>query len=383
MDREKELMLAEIGAQPAYLEECLAGALEQDVAAHLARGEARGLEHVFIIGCGDSYFAGLATRAAFQRYAGLRVEPMQALEFSRYFVRDLPARSLVLAVSNSGEVTRTVEGASLARRHGARTIAITAAAGSSLAAAVDGVVLTRTPPNIKQGIDKVVVTPGTLTYLGSLVALYTLAFALGTQGGAVAADEIAAGRRELARTAEIVRQTIPAVTPLIDAYAGGAGAREARGFYVLGGGPNYGTAHVAMAKLIEAVRSPAVAVEMEEWAHEQYFLTGSGTQSIVLAPRGACHDRALEQMRAMRAVGGTVVAVAGADDGAAAALADLVLPVAGEVAEEFTPITYKTWAELFACYLAHHRGVAFFGFDQSARREINFQQIFASATIAG
>jgi len=380
MDREKELMLAEIAAQPPYLDECLSGAMEQDVARGLEQLDVAGLRRLYLIGCGDSHYAGLATRLAFQRYSGLQVEPVQALEFSRYLVDDLPRDSAVLAVSNSGEVTRTVEGAKLARARGALTIAITAAPESSLARASDAVILTKTPPNIKEGDDRIIVTPGTLTYLGSLVVLYELAFALGRLGGEVDSMRIAAGRRELARTTEIVRATIPLVTPAVDSYA--EAARGATEFYVLGGGPNYATALTAVAKLFEAVRTPASAVEMEEWAHEQYFLTGAGTQSIVLAPPGACRDRALEQMRAMRAVGGTVVAVAAADDREAAAHADMVLPVPGDVAEEFTPITYKTWAELFACYLAHHRNVAFFGFDHSARRDINFQQIFASASTA-
>ena len=379
MDREKELMLAEIAEQPGYLEQCLNGSLAADVAAQLDHLDLDGLQHLYLIGCGDSHFAGLATRLAFQRYGGVHVEPVQALEFSRYLVESLPPHSAVIAVSNSGEVTRTVEGARLARARGAHTIAVTAAASSSLATSADAVILTRTPPNIKEGADTIVVTPGTLTYLGSLTVLYELAFALGARLG-VAAVRIAQGRQELARTAAIVRETIPAITPLIDSYA--AQARDSREFYILGGGPNYGTALIAMAKLFEAVRCPASAVELEEWAHEQYFLTQQGTQSVVIAPPGAGRDRALEQMRAMRAVGGTVVAVGDAADEEVRAAADVLFPVPGRVAEEFTPITYKTWAELFSCYLAHHRGVAFFGFDHGPRREINFQQIFSSASIA-
>src|SRR6185437_2275114 len=108
MDREKELMLAEIAEQPGYLEQCLGGTLARDIAARLAAANLEQLEHVYLIGCGDSHFAGLATRLAFQRYAGVHVEPVQALEFSRYLVDSLPAHSAVIAVSNSGEVTRTV-----------------------------------------------------------------------------------------------------------------------------------------------------------------------------------------------------------------------------------------------------------------------------------
>lgn len=378
MDREKELMLTEIAAQPDFLEQYLA-TIEQDIDARLSAHALHTLRHLFIIGCGDSHYAGLAVRYAFQRYSGLHVEPVEALEFSRYLVHGLPRDSAVLAVSNSGEVSRTVEGTRLARDRGALTIGITAIEESSLARASDVVVLTKTPPNIKQGDDALIVTPGTLTYLGSLAVLYALAFVLGRRVGSADQGHLAEGRRQLTRAAAILRDTIPLVTPLVDRYA--ATVTDASEFYILGGGPNYATALVATAKLFEAVRTPASAVQMEEWAHEQYFLTGPGTHSIVIAPPGNCRDRAMEQMRAMRAVGGSVVAVADVDDSEVAEMADLVLPVPGRVAEEFAPITYKTWSELFSCYLAHHRGVAFFGFDHAARREINFQQIFASATM--
>ena len=43
--------------------------------------------HIYITGCGDSYFAGLAARYAFARYAGVPTEALEALEFGRYSAR--------------------------------------------------------------------------------------------------------------------------------------------------------------------------------------------------------------------------------------------------------------------------------------------------------
>ena len=40
--------------------------------------------HIYITGCGDSYFAGLAARYAFTRYAGIPTDALEALEFGRY-----------------------------------------------------------------------------------------------------------------------------------------------------------------------------------------------------------------------------------------------------------------------------------------------------------
>ena len=53
------------------------------------------------------------------------------MEFSRYLVEDLPKNSFVFGVSNSGTVSRTIEGVRLAREKGAWTFAVTVNAGSN------------------------------------------------------------------------------------------------------------------------------------------------------------------------------------------------------------------------------------------------------------
>src|SRR5204863_9136600 len=78
---------------------------------------------------------------------------------------------------------------------------------------------------------------------------------------------------------------------------------------VVGGGPSLGTALFGRAKLIESAHALGGAHELEEWAHEEFFCTGPGTMTIVVAPPGASHDRAVEQLEAASKVGATTVAV--------------------------------------------------------------------------
>jgi sugar/nucleoside kinase (ribokinase family) len=84
-----------------------------------------GIEHLYLVGCGDSYFAGAATALAFQKHAGIRAEGIHALEMARYRVRYLPERSTVVCISFSGKVGRTIEAAKQARRFGHRVVALT------------------------------------------------------------------------------------------------------------------------------------------------------------------------------------------------------------------------------------------------------------------
>ena len=109
MEDEKTMMLREIAMQPEFVE-----AQHRWHAANMRRrSPARDpgtLQNGFMIGCGDSYCAGLAARQFMMRATGRYVEPVEALEFSRYLVGDLPANSFVFGISNSGTVSRTIEG---------------------------------------------------------------------------------------------------------------------------------------------------------------------------------------------------------------------------------------------------------------------------------
>src|SRR5919197_2840412 len=109
-----EHMLAGIEAQPAYL---------RGGAARALHAAARELplplpSRIYLVGCGDSHYAGLATRFVFERWAGIPTEALESLEFSRYAVQSAPPDALVVAVSNSGRVARTVECVLAARARG-------------------------------------------------------------------------------------------------------------------------------------------------------------------------------------------------------------------------------------------------------------------------
>src|SRR5260370_17964892 len=86
---------------------------------------ARGVEPLYLTGCGDSAFAGQAATLAFRRHSRLRVHPVHALDFARYDVRYLPPASAVLAISYSGQAGRTIEAAKQAAAFGVPVIALT------------------------------------------------------------------------------------------------------------------------------------------------------------------------------------------------------------------------------------------------------------------
>jgi glucosamine 6-phosphate synthetase-like amidotransferase/phosphosugar isomerase protein len=378
MDHEKKVMLDEIRLQPGFIKENGRPILD-NLMKELQKHDIGKIKNVFIIGCGDSYYSALANRMSLMETTKLYVEPVEALEFSRFVVNHLPEGSAVIGVSNSGTVSRTIEGVTRARQKGALTFAITTNPNVPLAQAVDIPMIVNSPPNIKERPDgPPVVTPGSVTYIASLLGVYCVGLALGLKLGNLSNADVEARLAELEKLSADMATTIDSVDKITNEYA--AKLAPGKRIIILGGGPNYATAFFSVAKLFESLRHPASAVEMEEWAHEEYFVSDQDAEVFVIVPPGEARDRAIEQMRAARDMGATVVAIASEEDTELKKYADKIFPIKGKVRESLTPFVYCVPFQLFSCYLSIARGRAFLGFDDPKRREVNFRQIFNSQT---
>lgn len=323
---------------------------------------------IYLVGCGDSHYVGHATRLAFERWTGVPTEALESLEFSRYAVDYAPPGSWVVCVSNSGRVARTRECALFAKQRGLHSIAITFDPKSPLAE-VSETTLTYRYTDVGFG-------PGTLSYLASLVSLYAVALRAGELTGKLDKAESQQWLKAIQQQSAVVAATIKACeAPTAEL---GKRCEVQTPLQIIGAGPNYGTALFGMAKLIEAARVSAVGQELEEWAHEQYFCTGPGTVTMVLAPLGASSSRAREQLQAVRDMKGVAVAICSPDDVETTNLADLVFPVPATIDEALTPIAYCVPLELFAYHFASSKDLTMLGFDDSSRMEVNFRQIFGS-----
>jgi sugar/nucleoside kinase (ribokinase family)/fructoselysine-6-P-deglycase FrlB-like protein len=280
-----EVMHREIATIPDVIAGGLAdpGGHVQELADWLA---GRGIEHLYLTGCGDSAFAGLAASLAFRRHSRLRVHPVHALDLARYLVRYLPPASAVLAISFSGRVGRTTEAARQVAAFGHPVIALTSNPEGQLAAAADRILPIDVPT--------LGFSPGTSTYVGMLCTLIDLALRTSRAGG----------KGTIRSACERLPGQAAKTLDWCDAPASGAAARMASARFVtfLGAGPNEATARFGAAKLFEASQQIAVATNIEEWAHEEYFITRPGDPVVLVAPSGAAHDRAGEILSELRFV---------------------------------------------------------------------------------
>jgi sugar/nucleoside kinase (ribokinase family) len=359
-----DVMRREIAMIPDVISDVLDDAGGQ-VTALAKRLVTRGVQHLWLTGCGDSAFAGLAAELAFQQHSGLTAHPVHALDLARYRARALPPGSAVIALSFSGKVGRTIEAAVQARRFGHHVVALTNAADGDLALASDEI--------LPLDVPTFGFSPGTSTYVAMLGTLLRLAAALaGLRGDA---GELTT---QLARLPGQAEATLAAAgQPAIEA----AGALLPAGWVAfLGAGPNEATARFAAAKLFEGPQQLGVATNLEEWAHEEYFVTAAGDPVVLINPAGAGHDRGTEILSELRFMRTRPVVISDRPLPAGAVPGELLLPLAAGVAEELSPVTACLPAALVGFHLARLGGKQSYNFPGEAARLEHYETIHRATT---
>jgi glucosamine--fructose-6-phosphate aminotransferase (isomerizing) len=318
------------------------------------------VKRIFLVGCGDSYHAPVGAELAFHQLAGVPTQALNAMTFSRYTAGFLPTTgpktNLVIAVSVSGVVSRTIEALQLARQAGAVAVALTGAPDKPLAQAAETVFATTVPPlpDELQGM----VVPGVRSYLASQVALYSAAIRIGEVRGHLTTAQADKLRAELFGLAEVMQTTIRTCEAVCrDVVARWSDAPE---FVFVGAGPLYGVAMFSAAKMLEASGDPAMAQDTEEWAHLQYFSTRPDTPTILISAGGYDADRVAEVARAAQTIGRRVAIIVPDGEKDISQYAQMVLPVKGQVRECFAPLVYSIPGEVLAAERAQAVGAAYF-----------------------
>jgi len=317
---------------------------EEQVRAALTPSEWQTVRKVYLTGDGDSYHASCAAEMAFEAIADVDCEPLSAQRFLDYGAAWMrPAalpQTLVIATSASGGTERVVQAIERAKENGALTAALTGTPNSAVTQAADRTITVELPQRER--------SPGIRTYQASLVGMLLAAIQLGELQDRYAREEAERLRQELVDLAGAVNATTNAIQ---------AGCREVADMIaaspivvMLGSGPSYGTALYGAAKLIEAAGVFAIGQDLEEWWHVERFAYPVDMPVFVIAPPGRSHWRAESVAATARGLGRRVIVVAHRDDTQVTRHAHMVLPVHGEVREEFSPVLYH----LFASYVAAH-----------------------------
>jgi glucosamine--fructose-6-phosphate aminotransferase (isomerizing) len=342
----EDYMLKEIHEQPAALRATLADRLGAGGAVDLSEVglDLSGVERVAIVGCGTAYHAGLLGEHLIERLARLPVEVAVASEY-RYAEPIGDERTLVIAISQSGETTDTLAAVEAAKGFGGRVLAITNTQGSLITREADAVLLTRAGPEIGVAATK--------TFLAQIAALDLLALELARARGAVPEEELMKLGRDLRRAPEKVEETLGLLEGRVEEAA--RVFEEARCALFLGRGPSHAVALEGALKLKEISYIPAEGHPAGEMKHGPIALVDEHCPVVAVLGEGLVREKTLSNVEETVARGARVIAVAREDDKAARRTSRVVLPVP-EAPEMLDPFVCSVPLQLLAYRVAKDRG---------------------------
>jgi glutamine---fructose-6-phosphate transaminase (isomerizing) len=350
LDGYEDFMLKEIHEQPASLRATLAGRLDAEGRVDLSETgmDLSGFERVVIVACGTAYHAGLLGKHAIERLARVPVEVAVASEY-RYTDPIGDEKTLVVAISQSGETTDTLAAVEAARAFGGRVLAVTNTQGSLITREADAVLLTRAGPEVGVAATK--------TFLTQVAAMYLLALGLARKkpGARPTVQELKEIGRGLRRAPEKVEEALTllgghVVGEAVNVFAG------ARCALFLGRGQSLPAALEGALKLKEISYLPAEGYAAGEMKHGPIALVDEQCPVIAILGVGLLREKTLSNVEETVARGARVIAIAHEGDEAAGRVAQVTLPVPA-VPEILSPLVAAVPLQLLAYHVAKARGL--------------------------
>ena len=297
------------------------------------------LDRVMLIGCGTSLHAAQVGRHLIERYSGLPAEAESASEF-RYRDPYIGPRTLVVAISQSGETADTVAAMQLVKDKGGRLVNICNAERSQASRIAEGSLYMRA--GIEIGV------ASTKTFVASLTILNLLSIFLGQNRGALdtaKTQELVDGLAQLPRLMGDLLADSAAYQHLAKEYVG------TDYFLFLGRGMNSPIASEGSLKLKEISYVHAEAYPAGEMKHGPIALIDNAMATVALAPKDSLYEKVVNNVKEVMARDGRVLAVLTEGDTQLAAEADhaLYLP---EVPEHLIPLLAVVPLQMLAYHVA-------------------------------
>ena len=340
-------MLKEMHEQPGAIRAAMVGRLHADEVrvdelAPLAE-RLGSIERIELIACGSANYAAGVAAYLYQDWLAIPTRNTVGSEF-RYSPPPLDERTLVVAVTQSGETADTIAPARYARQQGSPLIAVTNTVGSAITREADAVLFLQAGPEIAVVASK--------TFVTQVTTLVLLGAALAKARGRLSPErehELVAALRALPDQAERALQLAQPAAALARRYV------NSRGFMFVGRGVGYPVALEGALKLKEVSYVHAEGYAAGELKHGPISLLDIEVPLVAVATRSALQEKLVSNVMEGRARDARVIAVASEGDDAVRTYADDILWVP-ETIEALSPILAVIPLQLFAYHTAVARG---------------------------
>jgi len=337
-------MLKEIFEQVQSVQNAVRGRLNTEESTaqlgglNLSPQDLRDIDRILIVACGTALHAGLVGQYIIESLAHLPVQIDFASEF-RLRNSPLDRRTLVIAVSQSGETEDTLGALREAKRKGHRVLGICNNVASTLARETDGGVYMYAGPEVSVAATKSFTSQVVICLLLGLL-FGRMRYLSATEGKAII-DAIEALPDQIT---QILKQS-DKIRAVAEKY------HKAQSMLFFGRQMNYGVALEGALKLKEISYIHAEGHPTAELKHGVIALVDEETPSIFITPRDGVYDKNINNVQQIKARKGPVIAVATEGDEDILTQADDVfyIPAAPEYT---TPILAVIPLQLFAYHMA-------------------------------
>lgn len=345
-------MAKEIADQPQAVGDTLMGRLGSDGSVKLKEfagfDAIAEIDRIIIIACGTAAYAGEVTKYALEKWAKIPTSVELAHEF-RYRDPIVNGKTLVIAISQSGETMDTLMATRYAKEKGAKVLAICNTQGATLARESDAVLYTHAGPEVA--------VASTKAFTAQITAGQLVALSLAWQHSAMPEVELKAVGQELLKLPRHVENVLrqgKKVKELAQQL------KDAKSVLFLGRNVGFPIAMEGALKLKELAYIHAEGFAAGELKHGPIALIEEGQPVIVVVPspsgEDSLHPKVVSNIQEIKARGARVIAVAEEGDGEVAKFADQVF---------YVPVTHPFMAaqlsvvplQIFAAELASAKGL--------------------------
>ena len=342
-------MLKEIHEQPKIVRETILKRLPETEDGivldniKLSKQELENIDRIYVVACGTAYYAGLIGKHLIEKICRIPVISEVASEF-RYKDPILDDRTLVIVVSQSGETADTLEALRIAKRNGARVLAIVNAVGSSIAREADDVFYILAGPEIA--------VASTKAYSAQVAAMYILTCHIAIETGKMSMEEFKTVREELytiPSKIEVILQKEKIERKLAEKY------KDVKNVFYIGRGLDYLVSQEGSLKLKEIAYLHSEAYAAGELKHGPIAMIDENTLVIAIAAQEDLIEKTISNIKEVKARGAKTVAIAMKGNTKIAEVADDVIYIPRTLGI-LAPVLANIPNQLFAYYMALNLG---------------------------
>jgi len=343
-------MLKEIAEQPKAVADTLIGRIDTEGKVkldglNLSDEYLQGIDKIIITACGTAYHSGLIAKYAIEHWTRVPCEVELASEF-RYRDPILSSKTLVIAISQSGETMDTLMAMRYAREQGAKVLAICNSNGSTIPRESDSVIYTIAGPEVA--------VASTKAFLTQIVACYLFAMYLAQVRGTAygqSSQEIALELGRMSAKVDLVLDTSEGVRAIAKEFV------DSPSVLFIGRSVGFPVALEGALKLKELAYMHAEGFAAGELKHGPIALLEEGVPVFAIVPPlgDELHDKIVSSIQEVRARGAHTIVLAEEGDESINEFAHHIIRLP-KCPALLQPLVSVVPLQMFACEMATVKG---------------------------